>query len=67
MVGGYSSMEYELLNMVFQGTVLGPSLWITFFEDAREPINAAKFKGIIFADNLNAYRYYGRCEEFRDP
>ena len=56
IVGGEFSKEFALLNMVFQGTVLGPSLWNAFFEDARTPINAERFIEIVFADDLNAYK-----------
>ena len=60
IVGGEFSKEFALLNMVFQGTVLGPSLWNAFFEDARNPINAQRFIEIVFADDLNAYKNYPR-------
>ena len=42
--------------MVFQGTVLGPDLWKTFFEDAREAIREALYEESVYADDLNAYR-----------
>jgi hypothetical protein len=38
VVGGDYSDAMALLNMVFQGTVLGPMLWNMFFEDARRAI-----------------------------
>ena len=56
IVGGATSEEIELWNMLFQGTVLGPTLWNLFFEDSRVPITKAKFKEIVFADDLNAYK-----------
>ena len=37
--------------MVFQGTVLGPLLWLVFFADAARAVIDAKFKEIIFADD----------------
>ena len=39
VVGGTSSKSMILKNMVFQGTVNGPTLWNLFFEDARQAIN----------------------------
>ena len=47
-----------LSNMVFQGTVTGPSLWNFFFEDAHHAINECFYKEVVFADDLNAYRIY---------
>ena len=60
IIGGSCSDEFLLQNMVFQGTVLGPSLWNAFFEDARNAINIAKFIEIVFADDLNSYRFYNK-------
>ena len=49
-----------LTNQVFQGTVWGPPLWNTFFEDARAPVNRAGFEDTFFADDLNCYKTYSR-------
>ena len=38
VVGGKCSEEFLLADMVFQGTVWGPPLCNTFFEDARRAI-----------------------------
>ena len=35
IIGGSRSSVLQLKNMVYQGTVLGPALWNTFYEDAR--------------------------------
>jgi hypothetical protein len=43
VVGGDQSDEMTFANMVFQGTVLGPTLWNLFFEDARKAINECFF------------------------
>jgi hypothetical protein len=43
---------------VYQGTVLGPTLWNLFFEDAREAINNWLFEEIVYAEDLNAYRLF---------
>ena len=53
-VGG----ELSLVDMVFQGTVLGSSSWNLFFEDARRAINEWMFAEIGFADDLNAYKEF---------
>ena len=58
VVGGKESKVMTLMNMVFQGTVSGPSLWNLFFEDARHAINEWLFKEIVFADDLNGYRIF---------
>ena len=38
VVGGEFANELELIDQIFQGTVLGPSLWNLFFEDSYLPI-----------------------------
>ena len=48
--------------MVFQSTVLGPSLWNLFFEDARAAINELMFTEVVYADDLNAFRIFGSGE-----
>ena len=57
-IGGEFSSETPLKDMVFQGTVLGPLLWLIFFQDASRAIIEAFFQDIVFADDLNAYRIY---------
>ena len=37
VVNGCSSEQLSLKNMVFQGTVLGPMLWNSFYNDASVP------------------------------
>ena len=44
--------------MVYQGTVLGPSLWNAVYSDSRRAIRATGFLEIIFADDLNAWKKY---------
>jgi hypothetical protein len=60
LVGGAHSVEMPLKNMVFQGTVLGPTLWNLFFEDARLAINEYFFTEVVYADDLNAFRIFGK-------
>ena len=47
-----------LKNMVFQGTVLGPSLWNLFYEDARRAIHETGFEEIVYADDLNGFKEF---------
>ena len=58
IVGGEASDVFTLQNMIYQGTVLGPPLWNSFFEDARLAIKKAGFTETEFADDLQAYRRY---------
>eukprot|EP00973_Karenia_brevis_P079259 10997662-Karenia_brevis.AAC.1 len=46
--------------MVFQGTVLGPPLWNTYYSDASAAIRAQSFDEAVFADDLNCFRTYAR-------
>ena len=54
VVAGEKTFEMQLRNMVFRGTVLGPTLWNFFLRDPRKAINAEAFREITFADDLNA-------------
>ena len=58
MVEGAFSDAFELANQVFQGTVLGPPLWNTFFGDVA--IEAATGGGTPrkFADDLNVFQKF---------
>ena len=56
VVGGEYSDVMVLASMVFQGTVLGPTLWNFLFEDARLAINEWRYTEAVYADGLNAYR-----------
>ena len=58
VVGGAYSQDMVLNNMVFQGTVNGPTLWNIYFEDARQAINEWLFNEVVFADDLNAFRVF---------
>ena len=58
VVGGATSDIMYLSNMVFQGTVTGPTLWNLFFEDSRRPIQECFYTEIGYADDLNAYRVF---------
>ena len=58
VVGGEASEAFDLADMVFQGTVFGPPLWNTFFEDAAEAIHELLYSEVVYADDLNAYREF---------
>lgn len=56
VVGGEKSSPPRIKDMVFQGIVLGSTLWKYFFEDAARAINERIYEEIIFEGDLNAYR-----------
>jgi hypothetical protein len=56
VAGGAKSRPFTIKDMVFQGTVLGPQLWNSFFEDAKKAINELFYEEVIFADELNAFK-----------
>ena len=58
LVQGHESDEFQILNQIFQGTVLGPSLWNLFFEDIDEAICTDDFSSEKFADDLTASKLY---------
>jgi len=58
IVGGESSEEFALENMIFQGTVLGPPLWNIFYQDAKRAIEEMMYEECVYADDLNAYKEY---------
>ena len=60
IVGGASSEEFALFNMVYQGTVLGPILWNVFFQDSKFAIQKSGCEEIIYADDLNAFKDFPR-------
>ena len=53
-----------LRDMIFQGTVLGPTLWNLFYEDVRHALNECFFKEIVYADDLNGFRIF--TEEYEN-
>ena len=56
VVGGQQSHPIQMSDMVYQGTVLGPVLWITYFGDACMAVRVEGFDEIIFADDLTAWK-----------
>ena len=57
-VPGATSEEFLLIDMVFQGTVLGPLLWNAYFEDVRLATESADFISITYADDLNCLKEF---------
>ena len=50
----------EIANQVFQGTILGPPLWNSFFADIANPASSSGGKPSIFADDLNVFQKFDR-------
>eukprot|EP00969_Alexandrium_andersonii_P334384 14776217-Alexandrium_andersonii.AAC.1 len=53
---GRSSREIRMPDMVYQGTVFGPSLRNLFFAAARRAIRSSGFSELVYVDDLNARR-----------
>ena len=62
VIQGAFSDEFEIANSVFQGTVLGPPLWNSFFSDVSLPATSTGGKGQMFADDLNVFQTFDRNE-----
>ena len=58
LVQGVQSTPFFIDNQLFQGTVLGPPLWNTFFKSIDTPILEKAFRGAKFADDLTAYKNF---------
>ena len=58
VVVGHLSDKMVLKNMVFLGTVLDPSFWNLFYEDARRAIHETGFEEIVYADDLNGFKEF---------
>ena len=59
-VEGVTSEEFEIANTVFQGTVLGPPLWIVFFSDVTQPASSTGGNPPLFADDLSVFQKFDR-------
>jgi len=66
VVQGASSDEIVLDDSVFQGTVLGPCLWNTFFADVSVPARSSGGKEAMFADDLNVFQLFDRLAPLED-
>ncbi len=60
IVNGQKSNPMQLRDLVFQGTVWGPSLWNAFFGDCVCAISACGFEAVIYADDCNVFRVFPR-------
>ena len=58
VVGGASSTEVVMNDMVYQGTVWGPWLWNAFFADVAHVLRQRGCKEVVFADDLNAFKVF---------
>jgi len=58
--GSYSDC-FEIANSVFQGIVLGPPLWNTFFADVGTPASSTGGREAMFADDLNVFQEFDRA------
>ena len=56
IVQGAYSEDFDISNNVFQGTVLGPSLWNTFFSDVSMPARSYGGDETLFADDLSIFQ-----------
>ena len=56
-------MDMILENTVFQGTVLGPPLWNSFFADVSIPAKSTGGRESMFADDLNVFQEFGRSKK----
>ena len=66
VVQGSASEEFVLEDTVFQGTVLGPPLWNSFFADVAAPASATGGKEAVFADDLNVFHEFDRFTSVPD-
>ena len=60
VVQGNHSVDMILENTVFQGTVLGPPLWNSFFADVSIPAKSTGGRESMFADDLNVFQEFDR-------
>ena len=60
VVQGKYSEDMIIDNSVFQGVVLGPPLWNSFFADVSVPAKSTGGKEAMFADDLNVFQEFDR-------
>ena len=60
VVEGTASEEIDIADTVFQGTVLGPPLWNTFFEDVSQVALNNEADPELFADDLSIFKEFDR-------
>jgi len=60
IVQGKYSEDMTIDNSVFQGTVLGPPLWNSYFADVSVPAKSTGGREAKFADDLNVFQEFDR-------
>ena len=55
------SKPIRLYNMVYQGTVWGPTLWNALFGDCAAVIRLCGFDVVVYPDVQNAFKFYPRA------
>ena len=66
MVEGKRSEALRLVDMVYQGTVFGPTLWNLFYADCSRAILKCEFTEVVYADDLNAFKEFEGSKENED-
>jgi len=66
VVQGKYSEDMTIENTVFQGVVLGPTLWNAFFGDVRHPAKSTGGREAKFADDLNVFQEFDRLQPVCD-
>ena len=61
VIGGKKSQDFPMVDMVFQGIVLGLLLWNILFKDAGDILRNGAFQDVIFVDDINGVRFYSCC------
>jgi len=62
VVEGVASEEFTIENQVFQGTILGPPLWNTFFSDVVHSAASTGGEPSMFADDLSVFQKFDKSE-----
>ena len=57
---GACSDIFEIVVSAFQGIVMGPMLWSTFFSNVTVPAGCAGGNDKIFADDLSIFQEFDR-------
>jgi len=62
-IGGVKSDDFCIQNSVYQGTVLGPMLWNTFFMDVAFAARSGGGNESLFADDLSVFKAFDRFDD----
>ena len=60
VVCGEKPSPVMLIDLIFQGSVLGRTLWNLFYADGVRPVEKKGFTESIFADDLNCFKNFHR-------